>query len=71
MNWIPAETAPKDGTVIIGSFHDTHPERLVCMWDELNDCWIVAYPQAVDMGEGRFFENIHFHADDLVVWAEL
>jgi hypothetical protein len=70
LRWIPPEQAPKDGTVIVGKFNDTHPERIVCMWDTLEDCWVGAYPQN-DPADGRFFENQHFHADDLEVWAEL
>jgi len=73
LNWIPAKSAPKDGTVIIGCFKDTHPDRLICVWDELDEEWVTAYPQ-VDISDGkenRYFENQHFHEDDLEVWAEL
>jgi hypothetical protein len=73
LNWIPAAQAPKDGTVIIGCFKDTHPDRLICVWDELDEEWVAAYPQ-VDISDGkenRYFENQHFHEDDLEVWAEL
>lgn len=70
LRWIPPEQAPKDGTVIIGQFYDVHPDRIVCMWDKLDESWVGAYPQD-DPVDGRFFENQRFHADALVVWAEL
>lgn len=70
MRWIPPEQAPKDGTIIIGNFHDVHPERIVCMWDSVKEHWVGAYPQS-DPVDGRHFQNEYFHTDDLVAWAEL
>ena len=65
LRWIPAKQAPKDGTMIIGNFNDVHPDRIVCMWDTLKDCWVGAYPQN-DPTDGRHFENEYFHAEDLI-----
>jgi len=73
LSWKQAAHAPKDGTVIIGSFRDTHPDKIVCMWNARDEEWIAAYPQEdlVDGLEDRYFENERFHSDDLEQWAEL
>ena len=67
-------TTDRAGTVIVGKFKDTAPDRLICVWNELDEEWVAAYPQIDVMNGGkedRYFENERFHADDLEVWSEL
>lgn len=73
LQWSPAITAPKNGTVILGRFHDIHPDRLVCMWNDADGEWVAAYPQAdnYEGREDRYFENERFHSDSLEMWAEI
>ncbi|MEZ5480153.1 MAG: hypothetical protein R3E95_22535 [Thiolinea sp.] len=72
MNLKPPDTAPRDGTVILGHFG--YPWLLATVWNEAVDQWAVAELQA-DLYEGqwndRYFNTEHWPPDKLLGWVEL
>lgn len=73
INWIPAETAPKDGTQILAAFKN-HPGVVMAVWNGANKEWCAATPQVgsyLGVFNDWYFENEYFKPDDLEVWGEI
>jgi hypothetical protein len=58
-DWQSPETAPRDGTQIIGDFG--WPWPLPTVWDEYDEKWAVCYLQRCPMANGR--SNTYFEMD--------
>lgn len=73
MNWIPPEQAPKDGTQVLAAF-EAFPFPVMAVWCGASGMWCAAVPQ-VDQYQGElndwYFENEHFPAVQLTVWADV
>lgn len=57
--WQLPETAPRDGTVVLGDFG--YPWPIMTMWDGYDEKWAVATVQACPMEGGR--TNAYFETD--------
>ena len=71
INWISAETAPKDGTPFLAVFYNWSGV-VMARWNKADNQWIAATPQT-DGAEcmDNYFENEWFDEQDLKVWAEV
>lgn len=50
-SWLPPDTAPRNGTLILGDFGC--PWALLAVWDEYDEQWVTAMPQSCQMEDGR------------------
>ena len=50
-NWSPPETAPLNGSLILGDFG--WPWPLLSVWDEYDEHWVTATLQACPMENGK------------------
>lgn len=66
------ETAPRDGTVILGHFG--YPWLMAATWNEVTDQWAVAELQA-DLYDGqwndRYFATEYLPPKDLLGWLPM
>lgn len=59
LGWMPPESAPSNGTLIIGDFG--WPWPIPCVWDPYDEMWCVATIQASPMVDGA--DNYWFEID--------
>lgn len=63
MSWKTVDTAPRDGTVIIGRFAQKDGQGLAehavlfAVWSEAEDCWAAAVINTGPEGESYFYTN--------------
>jgi len=72
MKWKTPETAPKDGTVILGDFG--YPWPFVAVWNSYDEKWVMPSLNAQKMEYGKidyWFENEQERAEDLKSWMPL
>jgi hypothetical protein len=72
MKWKTPETAPKDGTVILGDFG--YPWPLVAVWNDIDKKWVTVSLQAQEMPSDMidyWFENEQATMDELKYWMPL
>jgi len=50
LSWLPPESAPLDGTLILGDFG--WPWAIPAVWDTYDEHWVVATVQASPMADG-------------------
>jgi hypothetical protein len=72
INWIPAETAPRDGKQFLAVFKPG--VRHVAAWNMPDGKWCAAVLN-VGIYKGvwhdTYFENEHFAEEELTAWAEI
>jgi hypothetical protein len=72
MKWKTPETAPKDGTVILGDFG--YPWPFVTIWNDIDMHWVTVSLQAQEMPSEMidyWFENEQATMDELKYWMPL
>jgi hypothetical protein len=57
--WSPPDTAPRNGTLILGDFG--WPWPLLAVWDEYDEQWVTATLQACPMENGK--KNSYLETD--------
>ena len=69
--WLSAETAPKDGTVILADIG--YPWAIPAVWNDVSDDWAVAVPGECEVKTGvdRYFECDYEGACELKAWQAL
>lgn len=78
INWLSADKAPKDGTMIIARFKN-YPTPLADCWNGIECDWVAAVPHIepffLPPYIGKFgdwyFESEHFQDSDLESWREI
>lgn len=68
----PPETAPRDGTMILGDFG--WPWLVLAAWNAHDEQWVLALMQACPMTSGKidvWFENERETADSLLAWVAI
>ena len=70
--WLPPETAPKDGNVFLANVG--YPWPVVCSWNGASEKWVYADFQC-GMYEGEwndtYFENDWTYESSLIAWLPL
>ena len=70
--WLDPDTAPKDGTPILGDFG--WPWPVYAVWDQYDEQWVVVTVQASPMKDGQinsWFETDTENAGQLKRWTPL
>lgn len=71
-NWLPPQTAPKDGNVFLANIG--YPWPVVCSWNGTSEKWAYADSQCgMYQGEwnDRYFENDWACESSLIAWQPL
>jgi hypothetical protein len=61
--WLPPETAPRNGTLILGDFG--WPWANFAVWDEYDEHWCISTLQACPMASGRINSYIETDTEKL------
>jgi hypothetical protein len=71
-DWLPPESAPKDGTVFIGDFG--YPWPLQALWDPYDEHWNYCVANADLMANGKYnfyFETEYESNESLLRWMPM